>query len=130
MLSPEAPYPLNGGGAYRTASLLHYFARIAPVDLIFISNTGEPALIPDGLVRRQTVIALPRHRRDPLARYARNAIRAARGVPPLIDRLSGLGPAIQDAIAGERYDIGVAEHFWSAPYVPEMFRVCSRTILN
>jgi len=130
MLSPEAPYPLNGGGAYRTASLLHYFARIAPVDLIFISNTGQPALIPDGLVRRQTAIPLPRHRRDPLARYARNAMRAARGIPPLIDRLSGLGPAIQDAIGGERYDIGVVEHFWSAPYLPEMFRVCSRAILN
>jgi len=130
MLSPEAPYPLNGGGAYRTASLLHYFARIAPVDLIFISNTGEPALIPKGLVRSQKVIALPWHRRDGLARYARNALRAARGVPPLIDRLSGLRPALQDAIAGKKYDVGLVEHFWSAPYVFQMFPVCSRTILN
>jgi glycosyltransferase involved in cell wall biosynthesis len=130
MLSPEAPYPLNGGGAYRTASLLQYFARIASVDLIFISNTGEPALIPEGLVRRQKVIRLPHHRRDRLARYARNARRAARGVPPLIDRLSGLGPAIQNAIGSERYDIGVVEHFWAAPYVPDLFRVSSRTILN
>ena len=130
MLSPEAPYPLNGGGAYRTASLLHYFARIAPVDLIFISNTGEPALIPEGLVRRQKVIPLARHRRDRLARYARNALRAGRGVPPLIDRLSGLGPAIQEAIGNEHYDIGLVEHFWSAPYVSGLFRVCSRTILN
>lgn len=130
MLSPEAPYPLNGGGAYRTASLLHYFARIAPVDLVFISTTGEPALIPEGLVRSQTVIPLARHRRDPLARYARNALRAVRGVPPLIDRLSGLLPAIQRATAGKRYDIGVVEHFWSAPYVSEIFQVCSRAILN
>jgi glycosyltransferase involved in cell wall biosynthesis len=130
MLSPEAPYPLNGGGAYRTASLLHYFARIAPVDLIFISNNGEPALLPENLVRSQKVIPLPHHRRDPLARYARNALRAARGTPPLIDRLSGLGPAIREAIAGQHYDIGVVEHFWCAPYVSEMFRACSRTILN
>jgi len=130
MLSPEAPYPLNGGGAYRTASLLHYFARIAPVDLIFISNKGEPALLPGNLVRSQKVIPLPHHRRDPLARYVRNALRAARGTPPLIDRLSGLAPAIQEAIAGQHYDIGVVEHFWCAPYVSEMFRACSRTILN
>ena len=129
-MSPEAPYPLNGGGAYRTASLLHYFARIAPVDLIFISNPGQPALLPENLVRSQKVIPLPHHRRDPLARYARNALRAARGTPPLIDRLSGLGPAIREAIAGREYDIGVVEHFWCAPYVSEMFRACSRTILN
>ncbi|HWD98131.1 MAG TPA: glycosyltransferase [Bryobacteraceae bacterium] len=130
MLSPEAPYPLNGGGAYRTASLLHYFARLAPVDLIFISNTGRPALLPEGLVRSQTVIPLPPHRRDALARFSRNAVRAARGAPPLIDRLSGLGPAIREAIPDRHYDMGVIEHFWCAPYAREMFRVCSRAILN
>ena len=48
MLSPEPPYPLNGGGAFRTASLLHYFARFAEVDLILISETGQPALLPAG----------------------------------------------------------------------------------
>ncbi len=36
MLAPEPPYPLHGGGAYRTASLVHYFARFASVDLILI----------------------------------------------------------------------------------------------
>jgi glycosyltransferase involved in cell wall biosynthesis len=130
MLSPEAPYPLHGGGAYRTASLLHYLARLAPVDLIFLSNTGQPALLPEGLVRSQIVIPLPHHRRDALARFSRNAARAIRGVPPLIDRLSGLGPAIRKAIPDQHYDIGVIEHFWCAPYAPEMFRVCARTILN
>ena len=39
-LSPEAPYPLHGGGAYRTASLLHFFARFAQVDLILFSESG------------------------------------------------------------------------------------------
>jgi polysaccharide biosynthesis protein PslH len=130
MLSPEAPYPLHGGGAYRTASLLHYFARLAPVDLIFISNTGQPALLPAGLVRTQSAIPLPPHRRDALARFSRNAVRALRGSPPLIDRLSGVGPAIRGAIPDRHYDIGVIEHFWCAPYAPEMFRACSRVILN
>lgn len=100
------------------------------MDLVFVSNTGEPALLPKGLVRSQQVIPLPRHRRDPLARYARNALRAARGTPPLIDRLSGLGPAIHNAVAGKTYDVAVVEHFWCAPYLPEMFRVSTRVILN
>ena len=50
-LSPEPPYPLEGGGAFRIASLLHYFARFAEVDLILISDSGAPALLPPGLVR-------------------------------------------------------------------------------
>ena len=47
MLSPEAPYPLHGGGAYRISSLLHYFARFAEVDLILISESGLPAPLPE-----------------------------------------------------------------------------------
>ena len=87
MLTPEPPYPLEGGGAYRIASLVHYFARFAEVDLILISESGHPALLPDGLVRSQQVIPLPHHDRGPAARYLRNAGRAMRGVPPLIDGL-------------------------------------------
>lgn len=130
MLSPEPPYPLHGGGAYRTAALLHYFARFAPVDLIYVSNTDRPALLPDGLVRSQSVIPLPHHGRGTVERYTRNALRAARGVPPLIDRLSGLGARLDSVIAGRSYDIGVIEHFWCAPYVDRISRACSRTILN
>jgi glycosyltransferase involved in cell wall biosynthesis len=130
MLSPEPPYPLEGGGAYRIASLLHYFARFAEVDLILISDSGEPALLPPGLVRSQQVIPLPHHNRGLLARYARNAGRAIRGVPPLIDRVSGLGTLIEQAIAGRTYDFGVVEHFWCAPYIEQVRSCCETTILD
>jgi polysaccharide biosynthesis protein PslH len=130
MLSPEPPYPLQGGGAYRIASLLHYFTRFAEVDLILISDSGTPALLPPGLVRRQQIVPLPHHSRGMLARYVRNAGRAIRGVPPLIDRVSGLGGLIEQAIAGRRYDFGVVEHFWCAPYIHQLKACCETTILD
>jgi glycosyltransferase involved in cell wall biosynthesis len=129
-LSPESPYPLHGGGQYRTASLIHYFSGFAQVDLILISQSGTPALLPPGLVRSQTVIPLPKHGKGTIERYARNARRALLGVPPLIDRLSGLGPAITRAIGGRRYDLGAIEHFWLAPYVAELEVACSQTVLD
>ena len=136
MLSPEPPYPLNSGGAFRTASLLHYFARFAEVDLILISESGAPALLPQGLVRSQKVISLPRHNRGLIARYVRNASRALRRVPPLIDRLSGLSAPIERAIReligneGRVYDFGIVEHFWCAPYVDLLSSCCKRTVIN
>ncbi len=130
MLSPEPPYPLNSGGAFRTASLLHYFARFAQVDLILISESGAPALLPPGLVRSQHVVPLPRHNRSPVARYARNAGRAFRGVPPLIDRLAGLSAPIERAIGTRHYDFGVAEHFWCAPYVDLLAGCCKKTVID
>jgi glycosyltransferase involved in cell wall biosynthesis len=150
MLSPEPPYPLNGGGAFRTASLLHYFARFAQVDLILISESGRPALLPPGLVREQKIVPLSHHNRGVVARYIRNARRAIRGVPPLIDRLCGLSAPIERALAeleenavsgntdrpgnvgesGHRYDLGIVEHFWCAPYVEILTRYCAKTVLN
>jgi polysaccharide biosynthesis protein PslH len=130
MLSPEPPYPLDGGGAFRTASLLHYFARFAQVDLILISENGKLAPLPPGLVRSQQAIPLPRHSRGMIARYARNAGRAIRGVPPLIDRLAGLSAPIERAIGGRHYDFGVVEHFWCAPYVDLLSKCCKRTVID
>src|SRR5579863_3064442 len=130
MLSPEPPYPLDGGGAFRTASLLHYFARFAQVDLLLISASGRPALLPPGLVRSQQVIALPHHYRGALARYFRNAGRAIRGVPPLIDRFAGLSTPIERAVQGRHYDVGVVEHFWCAPYVNQITTYCTETVLD
>jgi hypothetical protein len=40
VLAPEAPYPLVGGGALRTASLIQYLARTRPVDLILFRQPG------------------------------------------------------------------------------------------
>ncbi len=119
----------------RTASLLHYFASFADVDLIQISDRGTPALLPPGpdgrsLVRSQEVVGLPIHRKDVAARYFRNARRALLGVPPLIDRLAGLGPDIRRIIGDRRYDIGVVEHFWCAPYLEQLRAACSTTVLD
>ncbi len=130
MLSPEPPYPLQGGGAFRIASLLHYFARFADVDLILISDSGAPALLPPGLVRTQHVIPLPHHDRGLMARYLRNAGRAIRGIPPLVDRVGGLGASIERAIAGRHYGFGIVEHFWCASYIEQLSRRCETTILD
>ncbi len=130
MLSPESPYPLHGGGAFRVASLAHYFSRFAAVDLVLFSETGKPAPMPAGLFRSQDIITLPPSKRNTASRYIRNAKRAARGVPPLIDRLSGHAAQLNRILAGRRYDLGIVEHFWAAPYLTEMQRVCGRTILD
>ncbi len=130
MLSPEAPYPLHGGGAYRTASLLHYFARFAQVDLILLSEGGKPAELPRGLVSSQKVIPLPVHSRNIVARYLRNARRAIRGRPPLLDRMGGLAHEIEQATAGRHYDLAIVEHFWCAPYIDQVAKVAARTILD
>ena len=42
LLAPEAPYPLTGGGALRTASLVHYLAQRRAVDLIVFRQPGAP----------------------------------------------------------------------------------------
>jgi glycosyltransferase involved in cell wall biosynthesis len=130
MLSPEPPYPLHGGGAYRTASLLHYFAGFADVDLILISESGRPALLPSGLVRSQRVIPLPHHNRSFAARFFRNAVRAIRGAPPLIDRMARLEDALGRGIGNEKYDVGIVEHFWCAPYIGQMRSACATTVLD
>jgi polysaccharide biosynthesis protein PslH len=133
MLAAEAPYPLAGGGALRTASLAHYLARIFSLDLIVFRQPGapDPALaLPDGLVRRVRVIDLPAHGRGTAVRVVRNALRLGRGVPPLVDRFSGFAPQVEKALAGAHYDIGVIEHFWCAPYVEQLLPVCGRTVLD
>lgn len=130
MLSPEPPYPLNGGGAYRVASLAHYFAQFAELDLVLFSNSGRAAELPAGLVRSQTVIALPLHNPGIAARYFRNARRAFQGTPPLIDRLSGHAGQLAQALAGKHYDLGIVEHFWCAPYLDQISRVCDTTVLD
>jgi len=115
VLAPEAPYPLAGGGALRTASLVHYLARRGAVDLIVFRQPGAPdpgKELPAGLVRKITVIELPAHSRNGAARAARNAGRVARKVPPLVDRFAGFEREVSAAIGGARYDIGVVEHSW------------------
>ncbi len=130
MLSPEPPYPLQGGGAFRIASLVHYFAKFADVDLVLFSESGRPAVVPEGLLRSQTVIRLPVHQTNTAARYLRNARRALRGVPPLVDRLAGHQEELAGILSGRRYDVGIIEHFWGAPYVEQLGMVCNKTVLD
>ena len=133
MLAPEAPYPLAGGGSLRTASLLHYLAERYAVDLVVFRETGAPdaaAALPVGLVERVVEIDLPAHRRHLAARVARNAVRLARRVPPLVDRFGGLEAAVARSIGGRRYELGMIEHSWCAPYLEVLAPHCARTVLN
>jgi polysaccharide biosynthesis protein PslH len=133
VLAPEAPYPLAGGGALRTASLLHYLALTHSVDLLVFREPGAPdpaGFLPPGLVRRILVLDLPAHRRGVAARALRNAARLARHAPPLVDRFSGFAGAMARQLEGRRYDIGVVEHFWCAPYWDQLAPLCGRTVLN
>jgi glycosyltransferase involved in cell wall biosynthesis len=133
ILAAETPYPLVGGGALRAASLLRYLARNYQVDLLVFRQPGaaDPAAaLPAGLVNRVTVIDLPAHGRGLAARVVRNAVRVARRVPPLVDRFSGFGPEIVRILTGRRYDIGIVEHSWCAPYWEQISNVCERTVLD
>jgi glycosyltransferase involved in cell wall biosynthesis len=133
VLAPEAPYPLAGGGALRTASLLHYLCRNYEVDLIVFRERGSPDPAPDmppGLIRRLTNIEIPAHRRQSAARAMRNAIRLVRRVPPLVDRFAGFEIQVEDALKGRQYQLGIVEHFWCAPYGELLSAHCSRTVLD
>jgi len=133
LLAAETPYPLAGGGALRTASLLHYLALRYDVDMVVFRQPGAPDPgqdLPVGLVRRVSVVDLPVHGRSFTARALRNALRLARGVPPLVDRFGGFGKEIERALEGRRYDIGIVEHSWCAPYGEQMARICGRTVLD
>ena len=101
VLAPEAPYPLVGGGALRTASLIQYLARTRPVDLILFRQPGAPdpaSHLPAGLIRRASVIQLPPTGRGQMARAMRNSSRVIRRVPPLVDRFAGFEREVANAI--------------------------------
>jgi glycosyltransferase involved in cell wall biosynthesis len=122
-----------GGGALRTASLVEHVARRYETDVIVFREPGAPdprKRFPAGLVRSVAVIELPFHRRTPAARVWRNSIRLARRVPPLVDRFAGFGAAVETAIGGRRYDLGIVEHFWCAPYIEHLGTACRRTVLD
>jgi glycosyltransferase involved in cell wall biosynthesis len=130
MLSPETPYPLHGGGALRTASLLNYLARHFEVDLVVFRYKREqdPAsALPAGLVGSVQVIDLPHNRKDLLSRAIRNAWRLAKGVPPLVDRFRGFAGALNLA---PHYNLSVIEHFWCAEYLDAIGPVSDRVVLD
>lgn len=132
-VSPEPPYPLNGGGALRTASLLHYAAARAEVDLVLFAVDGasDPAaFLPPGLVREILAIPLPAHSKAIIPRVLRNTRRLLRGVPPLLDRFSGCEQAMASFLRNRHYDAAILEHFWSAPYRTLVEAHADRIYLN
>jgi polysaccharide biosynthesis protein PslH len=133
VISPEAPFPMHGGGAIRTASLLHYLTRQYDLDVILFRQAGDsdPALsLPPGLVRRSSTVTLPFHSRRPLKWLLRNSRRWVQGAPPLFDRFSQQGREISAILQGRSYEVGLIEHFWCAPYIEQLAKVCKRTVLD
>jgi glycosyltransferase involved in cell wall biosynthesis len=133
VITPEAPYPMHGGGAIRTASLLHYLSPRYDLDLILFrqARDSDPALsLPPGLVRNSWTITLPFHSRRPVPWLLRNGKRWLTGAPPLLHRFSGQASEIESHLAGHRYDLGLIEHFWCAPYVEQLAPICARTVLD
>ncbi len=132
-LVPEAPYPLAGGGALRTASLMHGLARTHELDLIIFRQPLAPdprKSIPGGLAQHISVIDLPVNGRGVAARGVRNALRLIRKVPPLVDRFSGFEREVAAAIEGRRYELAVIEHFWCAGYWDQLRRAADRVVLD
>ena len=132
-LSPEAPYPVVGGGPLRSASLLEYLAGRFRVHAIVFREPGSPdpaRAIPTGLLDRLDVIELPFHSKDTIARAARNASRLVRRTPPLIDRFSGFAAPLVACLADNTYDVAVAVHFWCAPYVRQIRPHARRVVLD
>lgn len=117
----------------RTASLLTYFARKGPVDRILFREPGHPdpaAGFPPGMAGRSCVIDLPFHRKDRLSRLARNARRAILGRPALVDRFAGFSEAMGNFLRQHRFQIGVIEHFWCAPYLELLKQHCEELWLD
>ncbi len=133
LLCPEAPYPMHGGGAMRTASTLNYLNRNFQVDLALFQEEGAecPAShIPNGLSCRTTVLTLPRHSRSAPARALRNLNRLFRGVVPLCDRFHGRQSELSAWLDGQEYDLAVLEHFWLAPYESAIRRHARHVVLD
>ena len=131
-LTPEAPYPIAGGGALRSASLFEYLVRHYDVDVIVFRQPGapDPAGVFPQAARRVTVLELPANGRGVTARAMRNAGRMARRVPPLVDRFAGFASQVAQAVEGRHYDLGVIEHSWCAPYLEQISPACARTVLD
>ena len=133
LLSPEAPYPLHGGGQLRTASIANFLSNRYDLDLIVFREPGaaDPrASLPAGLLRDVLVVELPFHYKTPAARMVRNAGRLLRGAPPLLDRFSAAHETVGRHLRGRHYEIAVIEHFWCAPYWTEIAPISGKTVLD
>jgi glycosyltransferase involved in cell wall biosynthesis len=131
--TPEAPFPAIGGGALRAASLLHYLAARYCLDMIAFREAGSanPAsAAPPGMFERALVLDLAPHSRRGAARLARNAVRIARGVPPLVDRFAGFDQAVARFVSSRRYKVAIVEHLWCAPYSEQLAPHSDKLVLD
>src|SRR5438045_1577247 len=124
-VAPEAPYPMVGGGALRSASLLEYLARSCSVDAVVFRQPEARVAFPSGRIDRLFTIELPVHSKHQAVRMLRNGHRLLRRSPPLIDRFAGFGAQL-DAFLKDRplYDLAIVEHFWCAPYWEQIGSRC------
>ncbi len=132
-LTPEAPYPVMGGGPLRSASILEFLVQTHDVDVVVFREPGAPdpkPAFPPGLVQNIFVIDLPFHSKSRPARALRNLRRFAIGVPPLVDRFSGFDAQVASALLGRTYRLGIIEHFWCAAYGPLLQAQCERVLLD
>ena len=129
-LTAESPYPLVGGGALRSASILEYLLARYDTDVFAFAQPGPGRESESPLARRWTTVRLPFHPADTASRAVRNVGRLLRRVPPLVDRFSGFEDALRKAVWGEHYDVAVVEHFWCAPYAPVLRGHCERMVLD
>jgi glycosyltransferase involved in cell wall biosynthesis len=108
--------------------VLHYLAQRHDLHVITFREPGAavPAFPPN---IRADVVDLPRNSKSAAARALRNLSRAARGVPPLIDRFSGFGPQIHDLLRPP-YEVAVIEHFWAAQYGPVLRPHARKLVLD
>src|SRR5207249_2715821 len=111
--------PISGGGAMRTASICRFLASRYRLHLVTFSAGEDPkAAMPADAAETVDWISLPLHGKGVAARILRNAIRLARGAPPLSDRFSGrrIREQVAAAIHDRSYRLAVVEHFWCASY--------------
>ena len=121
LVCPEAPFPVIGGGALRTASLATYLGVHYALDLVLFREPGAPdpeAALPVGLARHVLVIQLPAHRKDAVSKTFRNLHRLVRFTPPHEDRFRGHEAAISQWLGDRHYDFVCLEHFWTSSYAP------------
>ena len=121
LVCPEAPFPVIGGGALRTASLATYLGVHYALDLVLFREPGAPdpaPALPPGLARHVLVIHLPAHRKDAVSKTFRNLHRLARFVPPHEDRFGGHEATISNWFGNRHYDFVCLEHFWTSSYAP------------
>jgi glycosyltransferase involved in cell wall biosynthesis len=119
LVLPEAPYPPVGGGALRTASIVESLAKRYELEAVHFGLAGEPDAAtawPAGHLQASHRIELARHSKSLAPRLLRNASRALRCVPPLVDRFSGHGGELRRILGGRRFDLIWVEHFWAAGY--------------